>query len=245
MVFSSVMTGLGNNSASLLAALAVIPTVFALLPADEALATVSTPGPASTGMTFISMPELLQRISFGTVFFVPLFFLAISFAAISSMISVLELGVRNFVDFGMSRGRAVAVVGLATFLMGLPSALSASFFTNQDWVWGLGLSVSGFFIAMAARRIGARRLVDEWINTARGWRVGPVFAFVVMWLIPLQLFALLGWWLYQSITVADPDGWWNPLRPASFGTAVCQWSLAIAVFFSLNKLLNRAQERAE
>ena len=32
VVFSSVITGLGNNSASLLAAIAVIPTVFALLP---------------------------------------------------------------------------------------------------------------------------------------------------------------------------------------------------------------------
>ena len=85
VVFSSVMTGLGNNSASLLAAIAVIPTVFALLPAEAALETISTPGPASTGITFISMPELLQRTAGGSVFFLPLFFLAISFAAISSM----------------------------------------------------------------------------------------------------------------------------------------------------------------
>ena len=242
VVFSSVMTGLGNNSASLLAAIAVIPTVFALLPAEEALATVSTPGPASTGMTFISMPELLQRIAGGGVVFLPLFFLAITFAAVSSMIAVLELGVRNFVDFGLSRRRAVGIVFTCTFLLGLPSALSASFFANQDWVWGLGLTVSGFFIAMAARRIGARRLVDEWINTAPGWRVGPVFAFVVVWLIPVQLLVLLGWWLYQSITVVDPDGWWNPFRSTSFGTAVGQWGLALGVFFFLNAFLNRHQE---
>ena len=194
VVFSSVMTGLGNNSASLLAAIAVIPTVFALLPTEEALATISTPGPASTGMTFITMPELLQKIAGGPYFFLPLFFLAISFAAISSMIAVLELGVRNFVDFGMSRPRAVGIVFVCTFLLGLPSALSSTFFSNQDWVWGLGLSISGFFIAAAARRIGARRLIDEWINTAPGWKVGRVFGFVVIWLIPVQLFVLLGWW---------------------------------------------------
>ncbi len=52
--------------------------------------------------------------------------------------------------------------------MGLPSALSSSFFANQDWVWGLGLSISGFFIAMAARKVGARTLIDEWVNTAPG-----------------------------------------------------------------------------
>lgn len=241
VVFSSVMTGLGNNTASLLAAIAVIPTVFALLPAAEALATVSTEGPASTGMTFISMPELLQSMSFGTVFFVPIFFLALSFAAISSMIAVLELGVRNFVDFGLPRTKAVIIVGGCTFVFGLPSALSASFFANQDWVWGLGLSVSGFFIAMAARRIGPKTLVDEWINSAPGWRVGRKFSFVVMWLIPIQLFVLLGWWLYQSIA-GDPDGWWNPLSPTSFGTAVGQWGVALVIFFGLNSLLNRYQQ---
>ncbi len=243
VVFSSVVTGLGNNSASLLAAIAVIPTAFALLPADQALETISTPGPASTGMTFISMPELLQRISGGAVFFLPLFFLAISCAAISSMIAVLELGVRNFVDFGITRRRAVGIVFTCTFLLGLPSALSSSFFANQDWVWGLGLSISGFFIAMAARKIGIKTLIG-WINTAPGWKVGRDFGFVVIWLIPVQLFVLLGWWLVQSATVADPDGWWNPLRPNSAGTALCQWGLGLLVFFSLNSLLNRHQEKS-
>ena len=243
VVFSSVMTGLGNNAASLLAAIAVIPTVFALMPTEEALATIATPGPASTGMTFITMPELLQRIAGGPRFFLPLFFLAISFAAISSMIAVLELGVRNFVDFGMSRKSAVGTVFACTFLLGIPSALSSTFFSNQDWVWGLGLSVSGFFIATAVHKIGARKLIDEWINTAPGWKVGRVFAFVVLWLIPVQLVVLLGWWLYQSITVADPDGWWNPLRPNSFGTAVCQWGVALTIFYLVNGKLNRLQER--
>ena len=244
VVFSSVTAGLGNNAASLLAAIAVIPTVFALLPADQALETISTPGPASTGMTFVAMPELLQRIAGGSVFFLPLFFLAISFAAISSMIAVLELGVRNFEDFGLSRRRAVGIVFTCTFLLGLPSALSSSFFENQDWVWGLGLSISGFFIAMAARKVGIRVLIDEWINTAPGWRVGRIFGFVVLWLIPAQLFILLGWWLYQSISVADPEGWWNPFRTESLATALCQWTLALSVFFFLNSRLNRLQKES-
>lgn len=39
--------------------------------------------------------------------------------------------------------------------MGLPSALSPAIFLNQDWVWGIGLTVSGGFFAFAALRIGA------------------------------------------------------------------------------------------
>ncbi len=241
VVFSSVMTGLGNNSASLLAAIAVIPTVFALMPSAEAIETISTPGPNSTGMTFVAMPALLQEIAGGSTFFLPLFFLAISFAAISSMIAVLELGARNFADFGVPRRRAVAIVYLCTFLFGIPSALFPSFFSNQDWTWGLGLSVSGFFIAMAARSVGQRKLIEEWINTAPGWKVGARFAFLVTWLIPVQLFVLFGWCVFQSVTASDGD-WWNPLRTASLGTAVCQWTVAIVLFLSLNSFLARNQK---
>ena len=48
----------------------------------------------------------------------------------------------------------------------------------------------------------------------------------------------------QSITVADPEGWWNPFRPNSFGTAVTQRGLALTIFFTLNTKLNRLQEKA-
>ena len=65
VVFSAVTTGLGNNSASLLAGLALIPTVFAVLPREEALATLQTSGPASTGITFIYFPRLLEQIPGG------------------------------------------------------------------------------------------------------------------------------------------------------------------------------------
>ena len=70
-----------------------------------------------------------------------------------------------------------------------------------------------------------------------------MFAFIVVWLIPVQLFVLLGWWLFQS-AAGDPDGWWNPLRASSAGTALCQWGVALLVFFFLNSLLNRHQEKS-
>ena len=47
------MTGLGNNAASLLAALMIIPTAFAALPAAAARDVLSQSGPANTGMAFI------------------------------------------------------------------------------------------------------------------------------------------------------------------------------------------------
>ncbi len=241
-VFSSVATGLGNNSASLLAAMALIPTVFAVLPAEQALETVSTSGPASTGITFIYFPQLLERIAGGASIIMPLFFLGLSFAAISSLISMQELGVRNLCDYGLSRRQGIAVIAGGTLLLGAPSALSLTFLTNQDWVWGLGLMVSGFFFATAARKIGLRRFLEEWVNTTPGWKVGKTFVWWVFWLIPIQFVAMLGWWFYQAIVVYDPDGWWNPLRTFSLGTVLVQWLVMIGIFLALNPLLARMQK---
>ncbi len=242
LVFSSLITGLGNNSASLLAAMAIIPTVFAVLPHAEAVAALQESGPASTGMTFIYFPEVLARIPGGSSIFAPLFFLALSIAAVSSMISMLELGVRNVADFGVSRHRALAIVVALTFLLGLPSALSQEFFLNQDWVWGLGLLVSGFFFALAARSVGSERLLNNWINRGPKWRVGRWFALLVFWWIPFQFVVLLGWWFYQAAWVYDPQHWWDPMRTFSLGTVVAQWLLVILVFRALNSRLAVAGE---
>ncbi len=242
LVFSSVITGLGNNSASLLAAMALIPTVFAVLPHADALAALQESGPASTGMTFIYFPEVLGRIPAGNTVFAPLFFLALSIAAVSSMISMIELGVRNVADFGVSRSKALSLVAALTFFLGLPSALSQQFFLNQDWVWGLGLLVSGFFFALAARGVGAERLLDRWVNRGPRWRVGKWFAHLVFWWIPLQFVVLLGWWLYQAAWVYDPERWWDPFRTFSLGTVVAQWALVIVVFRLLNRRMSAAGE---
>ncbi|MCZ6602623.1 MAG: sodium-dependent transporter, partial [Planctomycetota bacterium] len=55
VALNSFLTGLGNNSASLIAALAVIPVVFALLPQEEALAVMKQ---GNEGMTFTWLPQL-------------------------------------------------------------------------------------------------------------------------------------------------------------------------------------------
>ena len=49
------------------------------------------------------------------------FFLGLSFAALTSMISTVELCVRNFVDHGIERNKAVGFTACAIFLLGLPS----------------------------------------------------------------------------------------------------------------------------
>lgn len=105
VVENSIIMGLADNTASIIAALAVIPTVFALLPFDQAMAVARTPGENSTGLTFIWIPRLLGG-SAGGRFTLALFFLALVLAALTSLISMVEMLVRNLIDLGIGRKAA-------------------------------------------------------------------------------------------------------------------------------------------
>src|SRR5690606_30011602 len=160
VVKNAFMTGIGNNVVSLLAAIMVFGTVFAVLGAEmsrsDVLDVMQQSGPASTGLTFIWMPQLFARMPFSGLIAVG-FFLGLSFAAFSSLISMIELATRVVVDLGVTRERAVLAVSVVGLLFGLPSALSVSFLSNQDFVWGVALMISGAFVATAVIRYGIGR----------------------------------------------------------------------------------------
>ncbi|MFW6084598.1 MAG: sodium-dependent transporter, partial [Gemmatimonadota bacterium] len=151
--------GFGNNTVSLLAGVMVLCTVFAIMP--EATDTII--GAGNEGLTFIWVPQLFGEMPGGAVFMV-FFFLALFVAAWSSLIAMIELATRVLIDAGLTRARAIPVVGLAGFLLGLPSALSLPFFRNQDWVWGVGLMLSGFFFAYGVVRYGVDRFRTKLVN---------------------------------------------------------------------------------
>ncbi len=77
---------MGHNAASLLAALAIVPALYALAPAPQKAA--SALGSGSQGLVFIWIPTLLSRMPAGGGAFSALFFLPMSFAAFSSLISI-------------------------------------------------------------------------------------------------------------------------------------------------------------
>ncbi len=226
-------TAFGNNSASLLAAIAVMCTVFAVLPEDQARLAL---GAGNEGLTFIWMPQLFSSMTGGRIF-LPIFFLSLSFAAISSLIAMLEMATRMMMDLGFTRARAVPAVGFTAFVLGLPSAWYMGFFKNQDWVWGIGLMVSGFFISVTVIKYGAARFRDELINTEQEKRpIGKWFVWVISILVPVEFVAMITWWFYQSATQFDPDGWWKLMSESSVGTVVIQMTILIGALFLTNRL---------
>ena len=162
-VLNAFTMGLANNSISIIAGLAVLSSIFAV--SSDPLATVTG---GSSAITFLALPEVFAQAPGGAVgpfIMMSGFFLALSFAALTSMISTVELCVRNFVDHGYNRERSVAITGLALFIFGLPSAviwikLDSSgvafpeFLEVQDHIWGYGLMFSGLFIAFSIWKYG-------------------------------------------------------------------------------------------
>jgi len=158
---------LANNSISIIAGLTVMMAVFAVV--DDPLAAVSG---GSSAITFLVLPEVFAQAPGGPIVqlaMVTMFFLALSFAALTSMISTVELCVRNFVDHGIDRPQAVGFTSIAIFLFGLPSAATwilvdggtgvafPQFLEVQDHIWGYGLMFSGLFIAYSIWKYGWKR----------------------------------------------------------------------------------------
>lgn len=240
---SAFQTGIGNNIVSLIAAVIIFTTVFGTLGGEmtngEVLEVMRTSGPASTGLTFIWMPQLFNQMPGGSVFAI-LFFLGLSFAAFSSLISMIELASRVFVDMGISRKKATTAICITGFLLGMPSAIWVDFLANQDFVWGVGLMVSGAFMAFAINKYHAGEFREKVINTEeRKYTLGKWWDIIIKFVVPIEVVTLLVWWMYLSASAYAPDTWYNPLSPFSVATVLLQWGMALGLLLFYNRWLSR------
>ncbi len=232
--------GFGNNSVSLLAGIMVLCTAFAIMP--EAADTIV--GAGNEGLTFIWVPQLFARMPAGNLFMI-LFFLALVFAAWSSLISMIELASRVLIDFGLSRGRAIQIVAVAGFLFGVPSALSMEFFRNQDWVWSVGLMLSGLFFAIGVLRYGVNRFRTRLVNREGSDIVIGRWWCAVMVFVALEAIVLMIWWLSQAVDLDNLAATLTPFSSFNVGTVLVQGGVVIAVLLATNRLLARPFEGAD
>ncbi len=238
IVKNAFFTGIGNNFVSLIAGIMIFGTVFAVLQTEmgmakpEILEIMRTSGPASTGLTFIWIPQLMERMFLGKPMAI-LFFMGLTFAGFSSMIAHLELPTKNLIDGGMKRPTAIITVVLISYLLGIPAARNLNILSNQDFVWGLALMLSGAFIAFILIRLGLSNLRKiEIMGNKDDWKIGKWWEIVMKFFIPVAAVLLLGWWLSQAAMV---DQWYNPLKSFSLMACLTQWAFVLIILILLNR----------
>jgi len=221
------MLGVGNNLVSLIAGIMVLCTVFSIMPdaADQIV------GAGNEGLTFIWVPQLFALMPAGR-FFMILFFVALFFAAWSSLISMIELTTRVLEDAGVNRRTGIIVVGIVAFIAGIPSALDQGFFQNQDFVWGVALMVSGLFFAITVLRYGVTRFRETLINSEHNnIHIGAWWDWVIR-LVVIEALVLIVWWFWNVRT----EPLWGPF---GIGNMLVQFAVALVVFLLLNNWLVR------
>ncbi len=224
---NSYMLAFGNNSVSLLAGIMVLCTVFSLMP--DAAGTIV--GESNEGLTFVWIPQLFDAMP-GGAFFMILFFLALVFAAWTSLVAMFQLVSLALQEAGLKQRTAVLSIAVGAFVLGVPSALSQPFWLSQDNTWSVALMLCGLFFAVAVLRYGARRFREELINTKdQDMRVGWWWDWAIR-LVVVQAVVLLAWMIWG----ARGQPLWGPL---GLGSMFAQWILVAGALFALNGVLLR------
>jgi len=207
MVTSGVSVAIFDTGIALLAGLMIFPALFALGEAPDA-------GPK---LVFITLPKIFAQLPFGTLIGTA-FFLLLSIAALTSTISLLEVAVSYLVDEKRQpRKVAVWIVGSATFVLGLPSALSQgavpalsslaffkgkSFLDLMDFIWGnVSLALGALLLSLFIGWVwGIDRALEE-INEGSGFMrrslpglsltFGKLWGMFIKYLTPLIIAVVL------------------------------------------------------
>ncbi len=226
----------GNNTASLLAGMAILPAVFALAPSEaEAISYLQS---GNQALTFTIIPELFINIP-GGEYLAILFFLALFVAAFSSLLPMIELFLQNVADLHFSKKKTLVIVISCFMIFGFPSAWSLDYFSNQDWVWGVGLILTGLFILIAVAMNNPLKFKESLIDMESGMKISSkFFTFAIFANIAIGFF-LIYWWLSQDYSSKwfNEDGQWDVFGVYSNASTITQWGIAISVGLIFNGFL--------
>lgn len=175
-----------DTTVALMSGMVIFPLVFAN-------GLESSAGP---GLMFITLPIAFGQMVGGQIFGT-LFFVLVTFAAITSSISLLEPAVAWVVEkTSLGRARSAALVGAIAWAFGLGSAFSfnigadwtlfngMTFFDTMDYVSNnILLPLGGILIALfAGWRLGEEELLSQ-LSEDQRWI--PVWRFLIRYLAPV------------------------------------------------------------
>lgn len=200
LITSATGVALSDSLIAIMAGLVIFPALFAagMSPAQ---------GP---GLVFNVLPQIFSQMPAGTIVGV-FFFILLAIAALTSSISLLEVGVAWAVDeLKLTRTKATFALGFAAFIIGIPSALSqgySPFLSNLhllgktgfldivDFLFGsFALTFGGFILSIfIGWKWGASKASDE-IMYGLDSNYRPllkIWRFLIRFVCPVVIFFVL------------------------------------------------------
>lgn len=182
---------------SLLAALMIFPIIFTYDMSPEG-------GP---GLIFKTMPILFEQMP-ATVLLSTIFFILVSFAALTSTIAMFEVLVANLMEVvDLPRAKAIVYIAAGLLLMGIPSALSNSDLLFTNWVKIYGqtffdtlsnitanwmMPIAGLLSTVFAGWIMKReKLVEGYLHGDTLEATVPLFTTLLQWIIPAAVIIVI------------------------------------------------------
>ncbi len=179
-----------DTGVALMAGFIIFPTCFAF---------GVNPG-QGPGLIFITLPNIFNAMHFGRIWGT-LFFVFMSFAAISTVIAVFENIIAFAMDMhGWSRKKAVLINIALVFVLSLPCALGFNIWSGvqfagvgniqdlEDFIVSNNLLPLGSLVYLvfctAKNGWGYKNFIKE-ANTGNGWRFPSKIKFYITWILPL------------------------------------------------------------
>ena len=176
---------------AIIAGIAIFPALFALGGSPS----------SGSGLVFIVLPGIFQKIPLGNIFAF-IFFLLLAVAALTSTISLLEVIVANLVEeLGMTRRKATLAGTLSVSVLGLISVLSLGSLDNirvmgknifgilEYLTSNIMLPLGGFFIVLfIGWYYGRTRTALELTNNGKLTSAYiPLYMFLVRFIAPVAI----------------------------------------------------------
>jgi neurotransmitter:Na+ symporter, NSS family len=160
------------------------------------------------GLVYQTLPVIFSHMHSGSLIISTAFFVMLVFAGLTSAVPLIEVITANFIDlYGWPRKRTVMFVAAATFIFGIPSALTGcrGIFANWEVIYGLNffdtmvslvgtwlLPIGGCLFSIFVGWVLDKKVVYEAFMAGTTYKcLFAPWRFLLRWVIPLATLLIL------------------------------------------------------
>lgn len=186
-----------------LAGMMTIPAAVAFLGVAGAA------GQSTFALGFIALPQVFARMAGGGIFG-SLFFVLLSLAAVTSSISMMQVGLAFFEEFmGLKRRMAVVILGFFTCMGALVVTWFSQHLIALDsydfWIGTMCFFVSAtVMMILFSWKLDINKGIED-INSTSDISIPKIYRFILKWVTPSLLILLFLTWLFQNIWIAPAE----------------------------------------